>query len=214
MRHLGAIVQYSEETSKAADLYSKILITIDTLQIVSSSDQPSVEQNNEPRVFNTTHWSVVLSAQNSNPTQAEAALELLCRTYWYPLYAYLRRSGYGEHDAQDLTQGFFAHLLQRRAINTVARERGKFRSFLLACMKFYVANQRDRASALKRGGGHKILSLDAEDAEERYRLEPPDNRTPEKLFEYKWAITLLNQVLVTLEQEFNNSGKSAVFPSN
>src|SRR3954468_13510660 len=106
MRHLGAIVQYSEETSKAADLYSKILITIDTLQIVSSSDQPSVEQNNEPRVFNTTHWSVVLSAQNSNPTQAEAALELLCRTYWYPLYAYLRRSGHGEHDAQDPTQGF------------------------------------------------------------------------------------------------------------
>src|SRR3954463_6746255 len=106
MRHLGAIVQYSEETSKAADLYSKILITIDTLQIVSSSDQPSVEQNNDPRVFNTTHRSVVLSAQDANSRQAEAALEIPCRTYWYPLYAYLRRSGHGEHDAQDLPRAF------------------------------------------------------------------------------------------------------------
>src|ERR1043166_1148159 len=151
--------------------------------------------------FATTHWSVVLAAGKSDASQANEALEKLCRTYWYPIYAYLRRRGRGEQDAQDLAQGFFAQLLERRSIQGVEREKGKFRSFLLASLNYYVADERDRAHAQKRGGGRQILSFDAHEAEERYRLEPVDERSPDKLFERRWAIALLDQVLVRLAEE-------------
>jgi len=162
-------------------------------------------------VFATTHWSVVLSAADSRSATAQEALEKLCRTYWYPIYAYLRRRGCGEHDAQDLTQGFFAQLLERRSIQSVEREKGKFRSFLLASLNYYVADERDRANAQKRGGGREVLSLDAQEAEQRYRLEPVDERSPEKIFEHRWAMALLDQVLVRLGQEFAEAGKRELF---
>ena len=165
----------------------------------------------QPGVFATTHWSVVLAAGEADTPQSSAALEKLCRTYWYPIYAYLRRRGYGEHDAQDLTQGFFAQLLERRSIQSVEREKGKFRSFLLASLNYYVADERDRANAQKRGGGREVLSLDVQEAEQRYRLEPVDERSPEKIFEHRWAMTLLDQVLVRLGQEFAEAGKRELF---
>jgi len=169
------------------------------------SNQPSAAQ------FTTTHWSVVIAAGQSDTPQAVEALEKLCGTYWYPIYAYLRRRGHGEQDAQDLAQGFFAQLLERRSIQGVEREKGKFRSFLLASLNYYVADVRDRANAQKRGGGREVFSLDAQAAEERYRLEPVDERSPEKIFEYRWAMALLDQVLARLGQEFAEAGKRELF---
>jgi len=171
-------------------------------------EQPGLQSH---RVFATTHWSVVLAAGEPNSTQAAQALEKLCRTYWYPIYAYLRRRGCGEPDAQDLTQGFFAQLLERRSIQAVEREKGKFRSFLLASLNYYVADERDRANAQKRGGGREALSLDVQEAEQRYRLEPADERSPEKIFELRWAMTLLDQVLTRLAAEFSAAGKPELF---
>src|SRR6266567_2858083 len=163
------------------------------------------------RIFATTHWSVILAAKEGDSPSVQEALEKLCRTYWYPVYAYLRRRGCGEQDAQDLTQGFFAQLLERRSIQSVEREKGKFRSFLLASLNYYVADERDRANAQKRGGGRKIFSLDVQEAEQRYRLEPVDERSPDKLFERRWAMTLLDQVLARLGQEFADAGKRELF---
>src|SRR6266702_6252217 len=125
------------------------------------SDSPS---QSGPEVFATTHWSVVLAAKEGDSPSVQEALEKLCRTYWYPIYAYLRRRGCGEHDAQDFTQGFFAQLLERRSIQGVEREKGKFRSFLLASLNYFVADVRDRANAQKRGGGREVFSLDAQEA--------------------------------------------------
>src|SRR5436309_5057587 len=137
---------------------------------------PPDEQNTEttpPKAqwFTTTHWSVVLMAGQSASRQAEAALEKLCRTYWYPLYAYVRRQGHSPHDAQDLTQEFFARLLARNYLGSVGREKGKFRSFLLAALNHFMADERDRARATKRGGGKVLISLDEEDAETRYQAD-------------------------------------------
>ncbi len=161
--------------------------------------------------FTTPHWSVVLAAGEPDAPLAAAALEKLCRTYWYPLYAYLRRRGHGGHDAQDLTQGFFVHLFERDWLQRVARERGRFRSFLLASLNYFLADQRDRASAQKRGGDHQIISFDTHEAEERYRLEPMDERSPDRLFERRWAMTSLDQVLARLAQEFTDAGKLELF---
>ena len=171
-------------------------------------EQPGLQSH---RVFATTHWSVVLATREISSPEGAAALERLCRTYWYPLYAYVRRLGFSEHDAQDLTQGFFAQLLERRSIQTVEREKGKFRSFLLASLNYYVADERDRANAQKRGGGREALSLDVQEAEQRYRLEPADERSPEKIFELRWAMTLLDQVLTRLAAEFSAAGKPELF---
>lgn len=159
----------------------------------------------------TTHWSVVLAAGDAQSPQATAALELLCRTYWYPLYAYLRRRGYGHEDAQDLTQGYLLQLLERQSFARLDRSKGRFRSFLLAGMNYFLADQHDRASAQKRGGGHPILSLDAQTADRRYRLEAVDERSPDKLFERAWALALLDCVLARLEQEFREAGKAELF---
>ncbi len=163
-------------------------------------------------VFATTHWSAVLAAGQNRPEAAGAALEQLCRTYWHPLYAYLRRRGYGEHDAQDLTQGFLAHLLERHAIGGVARDRGKFRSFLLASLNYFLADERDRANAQKRGGGRELLSLELNEAEGRYALDAAAHDcSPEKLYERRWAITLLDRVLARLAREFADSEKGELF---
>lgn len=162
-------------------------------------------------LFATTHWSVVLLAGGSTSPDAQAALAQLCQTYWYPLYAYARRRGHNEHDAKDLVQGFFAQLFEHQSIRRVARDRGKFRSFLLGSLNFFIADQRDLARAQKRGGGREIVSIDETDAEGRYGLEPVDERSPDQIFERRWAMTVLEQVLAVLEKEYRASNKAKLF---
>ena len=160
------------------------------------------------RGFETTRWSTVLAASQSTG-HAQEALATLCQIYWYPLYAYLRRGGHTAEDAEDLTQGFFAHLLEKRALRAADPERGRFRSFLLASLRHYVSNERARARADKRGGSAVLLPLD--DAEGQYRREPADDRTPERLLDRRWALTVLDRVAATLREEFCRRGKEAVF---
>ena len=158
--------------------------------------------------FAATRWTMVLTAGRDESPQAARALEELCRTYWYPLYAYVRRRGYEAHEAEDLTQEFFARLLAKKYLMDVDREKGKFRSFLLASLKHFLANEWDRAQAKKRGGGHTIISLDAET---RYRQEPKDELSADKLLDRQWAIALLDQVLTCLGAEYAEAGKREVF---
>jgi RNA polymerase sigma factor (sigma-70 family) len=154
---------------------------------------------------------MVLTAGRSDTTRAHDALARLCQTYWYPLYAYVRRRGFSPHDAEDLTQGFFAGLLQANSLARVRREKGRFRGFLLAALNHFVANEWDRARAKKRGGGKRALSLDVEAAESRYQLEPADQLTAERIYERRWALTLLDTVLHQLEREHELSGKRDLF---
>src|SRR5215475_6780510 len=146
--------------------------------------------------FATTHWSVVLAAGSESSTQNAEALEKLCRTYWYPLYVFVRRRGYAAHDAQDLTQSFFARLLHKQYLNAVDRTKGRFRSFLLGALEHFLANEWRNAHAQKRGGRVTFLSLDGNDAEEKYLQVPSTGLSPEKVYEQQWAATLLEQVLV------------------
>jgi RNA polymerase sigma-70 factor (ECF subfamily) len=162
--------------------------------------------------FAATRWTLILSAARGSHTPlAAAALAELCRTYWYPLYAFLRRRGHDTHEAEDLTQAFFAHLLARQFLADVDREKGKFRSFLLASLKNFLADQRDRAQAQKRGGGRSSIPLDGLAAESRYNLEPAHDLTPEKMYEKQWALSLLEQVLSRLQEEMAADGKAALF---
>ena len=168
-------------------------------------------QANLGAVFVTTRWSVVLAAGLSSSAASEQALAQLCRTYWYPLYAFVRRQGHSPHDAEDLTQGFFAHLLGRKALGTAEQQKGKFRSFLLASLKNFLANDWDRQHAAKRGGQHSVVSLEAESAEDRYLHEPFHDSTPEKRFEQTWALTVLETVLQQLRKEYIAAGKAQLF---
>lgn len=161
--------------------------------------------------FTTTHWSLVLAAAGTEDSQGREALARLCQIYWYPLYAFVRRQGHTPHDAQDLTQEFFARLLEKDYLGGVDRSKGRFRSFLLAALKHFLSKEWARAKALKRGGGHAPAPLDATGAENRYRCEPQDNATPEKLFERRWALTLLDLVLTRLSEEYETAGKRALF---
>ena len=160
-------------------------------------------------LFVTTHWSVVLAAGHGDTTRAADALARLCQTYWYPLYAYARRRGCPPHDAQDLTQEFFARLLEGNWVAKADRQRGRFRSFLLSAMKHFMANEWNKARTQKRGGGQPFLSLNDDSAEHRYRIEPAEKATPESLFERGWALTLLEGVLARLEEEYRREGKQA-----
>jgi RNA polymerase sigma-70 factor (ECF subfamily) len=164
-----------------------------------------------PPIFVTTHWSVVLSARQKDSPQSAAALEALCRTYWYPLYAYVRRQGHPPPDAQDLTQEFFARLLEKDYLKAAAREKGRFRTFLIVALKRFLANEWDRARAQKRGGGQALLSLDAEQAEQRYSIEPVEGSTAERIFDRRWALTLLDRTMVRLREEFSGAGKGEDF---
>jgi RNA polymerase sigma-70 factor (ECF subfamily) len=161
----------------------------------------------EKKWFATTHWSLVVAAGNSHSSRSQDALATLCRVYWPPVYSYIRCRGHDPETAQDLAQGFFALLLEKSYLKDVDRERGKFRSFLLASVKHYLANEWDRAHALKRGGGQVLVPLDAQDAESRYGPEPADQETPEKIYEKRWALTLLDNVLDRLEGEMRASGR-------
>lgn len=161
--------------------------------------------------FVTTHWSVVFSARDKDSPQSVEALEKLCRTYWYPLYAFVRRQGQAPSDAQDLTQEFFARLLQKDYLQAAARDKGRFRTFLLVAMKRFLANEWDKVRAQKRGGGKIHLSLDTEMAEQRYSIEPTEGVNPDKVFERRWALTLLERTMTRLREEFIGAGESQEF---
>jgi RNA polymerase sigma factor (sigma-70 family) len=160
--------------------------------------------------FRTTHWSVVLAAREDE-TASQKALGELCRTYWYPLYAYVRRRGYSPHDAQDLTQEFLLQLIERKSLRSVAPEHGRFRSFLLASLKNFLINEWTRAQRQKRGGGQQLVSLDEQMAEARYGIEPVEFATPETLFERAWAQTLLDRVLELVARDYRENGKADLF---
>lgn len=163
-----------------------------------------------PAAFTTTHWSVVLAAQGRSPA-ADEALEKLCRSYWWPLYGFVRRSGYSPEEAQDLTQGFFALLLERRDIDVVRQEKGRLRSYLLVSLKNFLAKARRREVAVKRGEGRALVPLDKLLARENADLEPTDALTPDRIYERRWALTLLEQVLTGLESEYRSAGNAKLF---
>src|SRR4029453_877514 len=155
--------------------------------------------------FTTTHWSVVLEAQGPTPA-ARAALEKLCRTYWRPIYGFVRRQGIGPEEAEDLTQGFFALLLERRDLDAVRKEKGRLRSYLLTSLKHFLTNERNRALAIKRGQGQRLISLDEFRQGERAGFEPADTATAEQIYERSWALSLLGQVLARLGKEYRAAG--------
>ena len=161
--------------------------------------------------FATTHWSVVLSAGQPDSTRYQQALETLCRTYWFPLYAYLRRHGFDAQKAEDHIQAFLTCLLEKRGLRLADPKRGRFRSFLLTALKHFLANEHARAQAQKRGGGRKILSLDIENAENRYVREPRDELSPEKLFERSWALAVLDRTMAQLQAEAADAKKQKHF---
>jgi RNA polymerase sigma-70 factor (ECF subfamily) len=161
--------------------------------------------------FVTTHWSVVLTAGRNDTTRARAALERLCQTYWYPLYAYVRRRGHSPEDAQDLTQEFFARLLEHNWIGRADQQRGRFRSFLLSAMNHFLSDEWDKARAQKRGGNFTHVPLEFEVAETRFSHEPVEHITPEQNYERRWALTLLDEVLRRLRLEYEQDGRGELF---
>ncbi len=162
-------------------------------------------------LFATTHWSVVLAAADLEKPEAAAALEKLCRTYWYPLYVYIRRRGYSPEDAQDLTQEFFYRLLKRSTFAAADRAKGRFRSFLLGTLKHFLADEQDKAAAQKRGGGRTIISWEREYAEKRFGAEPADELSPDKLFDRRWALTVLEQATARLRARYQAEGNLELF---
>ncbi len=156
-------------------------------------------------------WSVVLLSAQSQSSDCKEAFAELCRLYWYPLYGFIRYRGYSAEDAQDLAQGFFLHLIERKTLRRVDRSKGKFRSFLLASLQNYLSNETERARCLKRGGKAEIVYLDIERAEERYSVEPVETLTPEKIFDARWAMALLGQAMNRLNREYLAQGKTTTF---
>ena len=175
------------------------------------AERNAAQPSGQDGMFTTTNWTVVLSAGQVGSLESEAALSALCQTYWYPLYVFARRCGQNSEDAQDLVQGFFEKLLEKNYLKVADPEKGRFRSFLLSAFKGFMANEHDRAHRQKRGGQQIIVSLSHPETETRYRAEPADQMTPEKAFERRWAITVLNLVLTRLEAEFAELGKAQVF---
>jgi RNA polymerase sigma factor (sigma-70 family) len=165
-----------------------------------------------PAAFTTTHWSVVLEAQGESPA-AQEALEKLCRIYWRPIYNFVRRQGIGPAEAEDLTQGFFASLLEHRNLNAVRKEKGRLRSYLLSAVKHFLADEHRRATAIKRGKGQRLIPLEELRTEEQSSLEPADPLTAERIYERRWASTLLDRVLSRLEDKYRARGNAALFNS-
>jgi len=164
-------------------------------------EQPSKAPGQGAGIFETTHWSVVVHAGDSRSPEADSAMERLCRTYWYPLYVFVRRKGHSHEDASDLTQAFFARFLEKRYLKSVDASLGKFRTFLLTSMTHFLGDEWDKSQAQKRGGGQKVISFDDATAEERYQLEPVEHTTPETLYERRWARTVMGVVLGRLAKE-------------
>lgn len=161
--------------------------------------------------FADTHWSVVIAAKQEGSIQAAEAMEKLCRTYWPPLYAYIRRQGHRPEEAEDLTQEFFARLLEKDYLQHLRHREGKFRSFLLTFVKRFLSDERDKAGARKRGGGRTIVSLDDTSAEERYMSEVKNGLSPDEMFEHRWAQTIMERALNRLREEYVAGGKEALF---
>jgi len=193
-------------------------VTFARIAAVTADDQATSatgvggSAQNRAVAFTTTHWSVVLAAQGRSPA-ADEALEKLCRTYWWPLYGFVRRDGYKPEEAQDLTQGFFALLLERRDLDVVRQEKGRLRSYLLVSLKNFLAKARRHELAMKRGEGRALVPLDELLARERTDLEPADSFTADRIFERRWALTLLEQVLTRLENEYRSAGNAKLFDS-
>ena len=180
-------------------------------QAASADSTANSREVSQPSVFATTRWSVVLTAGQNDTTHASTALEKLCRTYWHPLYAYVRRCGRSPEDAQDLTQEFFARLLERRWLERADQQKGKFRSFLLTAMNHFLADEWDKSQAQKRGGGVPLLPLQLDTAETRYGHEPASRTTPEQDYERRWALALLDEVLRRLADEYRQDGRGELF---
>lgn len=168
-------------------------------------------QDSAPARFRTTHWSLVVAAGADSTPEGRAALESLCGTYWDPLYAFARRSGADREAARDLVQGFFAELLEKDRLRQADRERGRFRTFLIAAFRHHWSHERDRARALKRGGGRAALPLDFDTGEDRYLREPSDGRTPDRVFERRWALTVLDAAVARLRDEHDAAGRLDLF---
>jgi len=161
--------------------------------------------------FQSTRWSVVLLSAHGQAPGCKEALADLCKVYWYPLYAFIRHRGYSPEDSQDLVQGFFLCLIEYKTLSRVDRSKGKFRSFLLASLQNYLSNEADRSHCLKRGGKAEFVHIDFEEAEDHYELEPIDKLTPEKIFDARWAIALLREVMNRLSREYMAQGKESTF---
>ena len=161
--------------------------------------------------FATTHWSMVQAARGPASTEAHEALATLCEAYWYPLYAFVRRRGHDPDEARDLTQAFFAILLEKGYLQAADQRRGRFRTFLMAACGHFLSKEQDRARAIKRGGGRSPISLDLDDGENRYLREPSHSMTPERLFDRRWALTLLDRVIGLLGEEYARAGKTPLF---
>jgi RNA polymerase sigma factor (sigma-70 family) len=161
--------------------------------------------------FATTHWSMVLRASDPASPGSAQALEALCLAYWYPLYAFVRRRGWSPQDAEDLTQAFFTKVLEKDYLIGVGPEKGRFRTFLLVCMKRFLANEIERANAMKRGGGKRCLSIDLADAEGRYLHEPFHDLDAERIYDRRWALTVIERALAALAEDLKAAGKSRLF---
>jgi RNA polymerase sigma factor (sigma-70 family) len=177
-------------------------------RMAASNSEPAGAR---PQHFATTRWSVVLAARDDASPASRGALESLCRGYWYPLYAFVRRSGHSPHDAEDLTQDFFARLLEKHWLAAVEQDRGRFRSFMVMAMKRFLANEWDKSQTARRGGGHTHVPLDAEAAEARYAQEPAATYPADFLYERRWALTLLDNAMACLHREFERDGRDADF---
>jgi len=181
---------------------------VDEEQASGSCIAPSSQ--NGAAAFTTTHWSVVLAAQGASPA-AQEALEKLCRTYWRPIYGFVRRQGVGPEEAKDLTQGFFALLLERRDFDAVRKEKGRLRSYLLTSLKHFLTNERNRAMAIKRGAGQQLIPLEDLRERERIGFEPTETLPADQIYESRWALSLLDQVLARLREEYRAAGNIGLF---
>lgn len=174
------------------------------------ADEPK-DEGQRAQWFPVTHWTDIVAARRDGSAMATEALNRLCSTYWYPVYAYIRRKGHSDADAKDIAQGFFFHILERNLLGSADRTKGKFRSFLLGALNYYLANLKDFEQAKKRGGGATLISLDDKTGQERYALEPVDDLSPEKLFERRWALDLHEQAVLHLQADYCRQGKDQIF---
>ena len=172
---------------------------------------PEAVARGRARRFATTRWSLVLAAGRTTNVRSAEALASLCATYWHPAYSFIRREGYGADESADLTQAFFTRVLEKGYFQDADPARGSFRAFLCTAIRHFLSNERDRVRALKRGGEHRVVSLDADVAEDSYQVEGRDDLTPEKLFDRQWALTLLDRVLQRVSDEHASSGRAALF---
>ncbi|MEO7299677.1 MAG: sigma-70 family RNA polymerase sigma factor [Verrucomicrobiota bacterium] len=175
------------------------------------SDSPTSASTVPNDIFVTTHWTAVLAAGRKHTPQSDQALEELCRSYWFPLYAYVRRRGHSKEDAEDLTQAFFARFLEKNYFEGVRAERGRFRAFLLASLKHFLANEWDKSQRQKRGGGAAHLSLDWQTADTQFQIASPNELSPDQAYDREWAVALLAKVIRRLEAECENDGRGEQF---